>query len=197
MPHRDPKSRFPRWRRLPAWTWWSRAHRARATPPRPERGNLLRPRTLRTLATPTALHQAPHGSSRRRSTSSPTPRRRPGTPGRPHTLEPIGLAHPLEPPRRGPAEVGEAARSAAASFQAGGSSSESFLQTHLIRQRSLDGRLRRGREVLPFPESRPAAAGGRLAPLGNAKCARPADALTDPLWSRRSAPERPLCRPAR
>ena len=33
----------------------------------------------------------------------------------------VTLANPLEPPRRGPAEVGEAARRAAANFQAGGS----------------------------------------------------------------------------
>ncbi len=33
----------------------------------------------------------------------------------------VTLANPLEPPRRGPAEVGEAARRAAANFQVGGS----------------------------------------------------------------------------
>jgi ketosteroid isomerase-like protein len=33
----------------------------------------------------------------------------------------VTLANPLEPPRRGPAEVGEAARRAGANFQAGGS----------------------------------------------------------------------------
>jgi ketosteroid isomerase-like protein len=33
----------------------------------------------------------------------------------------VTLANPLEPPRRGPAEVGDAARKAAANFQAGGS----------------------------------------------------------------------------
>ena len=33
----------------------------------------------------------------------------------------VTLANPLEPPRRGPAEVGEAARRAAANFQEGGS----------------------------------------------------------------------------
>jgi ketosteroid isomerase-like protein len=32
----------------------------------------------------------------------------------------VTLANPLEPPRRGPAEVGEAARRAAANFQVGG-----------------------------------------------------------------------------
>ena len=35
--------------------------------------------------------------------------------------EDVTLANPLEPPRRGPAEVGEAARRAAANFQEGGS----------------------------------------------------------------------------
>jgi ketosteroid isomerase-like protein len=35
--------------------------------------------------------------------------------------EDVTLANPLEPPRRGPAEVGEAARTAAANFQEGGS----------------------------------------------------------------------------
>lgn len=36
-------------------------------------------------------------------------------------MDDVTLANPLEPPRRGPAEVGEAARRAAANFQAGGS----------------------------------------------------------------------------
>ena len=35
--------------------------------------------------------------------------------------EDVTLANPLEPPRRGPAEVGKAARTAAANFQEGGS----------------------------------------------------------------------------
>ena len=44
--------------------------------------------------------------------------------------EDVTLANPLEPPRRGPAEVGEAARKAAANFQQGGSQHFEEVSSH-------------------------------------------------------------------